>query len=29
MQLADIQLMYEYNDWANHLILAKERLGQR
>ena len=23
MQLADIQLMYEYNVWANHLLLAK------
>jgi uncharacterized damage-inducible protein DinB len=23
MNLADIQLMYEYNDWANGLILAK------
>ena len=23
MNVADIQLMYEYNDWANHLILTK------
>ncbi len=23
MNLSDIQLIYEYNDWANHLILAK------
>ncbi|MEO8397513.1 MAG: DinB family protein [Chloroflexota bacterium] len=23
MNLSDIQLMYEYNNWANHVILAK------
>jgi uncharacterized damage-inducible protein DinB len=23
MNLVDIQLMYEYNNWANHLMLAK------
>src|SRR5690348_15835576 len=29
MNLSDIQLMYEYNNWANHLILAQSALVTR